>query len=200
MILNDKEIKRLVDKYSMITPFDETLIRTAEQGHKIISAGLSSFGYDLRTAREFKVFIGPMANDSYQDRLVDPKNMQDRFWHSVSIRDDGNGEYVVIPPLTFALCHSVETINLPNNITALVTMKSTYARSGLICYTTVGEAGWKGQYVIEILNALSAPVKVYVNEGIAQLLFLQGNASAEVSYGNRAGKYQDQVGITHAKV
>lgn len=212
MLINDKKIKKLALEHGMITPFDDSLIRVSEDGTPIISAGLSSFGYDLRAAETFQVFAGAevtqnMTNffgatmlEFHPEMEVDPKRVSPNEMRTLKVHTDERGSYVRIPPKTFALCHSIETVKLPPNITALVTSKSTYARAGLQVTTTVGEAGWHGQYVLELFNTLHKFLRVYVNEGIAQILFMEGNEDAEVSYMDRNGKYQNQTGITLPKV
>lgn len=199
MLLNDVEITRLAG-LGMISPFIPELIRENENGQKIISAGLSSFGYDLRadsTVQIFKpretmhdVYYHP---DSY---TVNPKNITPDHMQTLEIRSDAYGRFVVIPAHTFALCHSIETINLPPSITAVVCGKSSYERSGLKVSTTVAEAGWIGQLVIELQNCLSCPIRFYVQEGACQLLFYQGVNRASISYADRNGKYMYQTGIT----
>lgn len=212
MLLSDKTIKSIE---GMITPFHDTLQRF-KFGRKKISYGLSSFGYDLTAAsKDFLVFapswldrlltrrsvrwiikFAPLRLYRILDRVVDPKNIDKKLFKPLTIhRDSDLGDHwVELPAKSFALLHVNEQVKLPADVTALVTCKSTYARSGLIVITTVGEAGWQGQYVIELYNTLSLPLRVYIDEGIAQILFMRGDDRAEVSYADRDGKYQGQTG------
>ena len=192
MLLSDKTIKSIE---GMITPFQETLQRF-KFGRKKISYGLSSFGYDLTAASKDFLVFAPSWLDRVFGRAVDPKNIDKKLFKPLVIhRDSGLGDHwVELPAKSFALLHVNEQVKLPADVTALVTCKSTYARSGLIVLTTVGEAGWQGQYVIELYNTLSLPLRVYIDEGIAQILFMRGDDRAEVSYADRDGKYQGQTG------
>ncbi len=182
MILNDKQIKKLAEgEEKMIIPFVD---KSVSQG---ISYGLNSFGYDLRCGDEFKIFT------NIKGAIADPKNFtEDNF---ITIK----GEYsILIPPNSFALSCSLETFNMPRNVTGLVTAKSSLARCGLGCPPTVLEAGWKGVLTLELQNHTSNSIRVYSNSGAAQILFFKGENPA-VSYADRKGKYQDQTGITLAK-
>ena len=181
MILNDKQIKELADKEEMISPF------VGKSVSKGISHGLNSFGYDLRCGSEFKIFT------NIKGATADPKNFsEDNF---VTIKGE---EFVLIPPNSFALASSLEYFKMPRNVTGLVTAKSTYARCGLGTPPTVLEAGWHGNLVLEFSNHTSNSIKLYANSGAAQILFFSGD-QPEVSYSDRKGKYQGQVGITLAK-
>ena len=182
MILNDKQIKKLVEKKKMISPFVD---RSVQQG---ISYGLQSFGYDLRVGSEFKIFTNIKGNI-----VADPKNFtEDNF---ITVKDDKS---VLIPPNSFALANSLEYFKIPRDITGLVTSKSSYARVGLGNPPTVLEAGWEGVLVLELVNHTSNSIKVYSNSGISQILFFRGE-EPNVSYADREGKYMNQVGITLAK-
>ena len=151
---------------------------------KIISFGLSSYGYDLRIANEFKIFTNTNST------CVDPKNFDPKSFV------DFVGDVCIIPPNSFVLARSVEYFNMPNDVTALLACKSTYARTGLNCPSTVIEAGWCGNVTLEFANTSTLPVKLYANEGACQLLFFKGAVSPNVSYADRNGKYQGQTGIT----
>ncbi len=182
MILNDKQIKKLVEEKKMISPFVD---RSVQQG---ISYGLQSFGYDLRVGSEFKIFTNIKGNI-----VADPKNFtEDNF---ITVKDDKS---VLIPPNSFALANSLEYFKIPRDITGLVTSKSSYARVGLGNPPTVLEAGWEGVLVLELVNHTSNSIKVYSNSGISQILFFRGE-EPNVSYADREGKYMNQVGITLAK-
>lgn len=155
---------------------------------KIISFGLSSFGYDVRLDRKFKIFT------NINSALIDPLNFDEKCLV------DFEGDYVIVPPNSYVLGNTVESFNIPNDIQVICVGKSTYARAGVIINVTPIEAGFSGQVVIEISNSTPLPVKVYANMGIAQFLFLQGDSPCEVSYADRNGKYQNQTGITLPKV
>lgn len=167
----------------MIKPFSDKQVRQTENGNKIISYGLSSFGYDVTLASEFKVFC------NINSSTIDPLNFNDSTY--VDINDD----VCILPPNSYALGRTRECFNLPRDITAVCLSKSTYARAGCIINATVAEAGWSGELVIEICNATSLPLKIYANQGIAQLLFFKGNVPCAVSYADRNGKYMHQKGI-----
>jgi len=182
MILNDKQIKKLVKEKDMISPFVD---KSVSQG---ISHGCQSFGYDICAGSEFKIFTNIKGNT-----VADPKNFsEDNF---ITVKDD---ESILIPPNSFALANSLEYFKMPRNVTGLVTLKSTYARVGLGHPPTVLESGWKGVLVLELVNHSSNAIRVYSNTGISQILFFQGE-NPEVSYDDKNGKYQGQTGITLAK-
>ena len=181
MILNDKQIKKLAEEQEMISPF------VGESISKGISHGLNSYGYDLRCGSEFKIFT------NIKGATADPKNFsEDNF---ITIK---NEQSILIPPNSFALAASLEYFRMPRNVTGLVTAKSTYARCGLGVPPTVLEAGWQGVLVLEFSNHTSNSIRLYANSGAAQILFFQGEPP-KVSYADRNGKYQNQIGITLAK-
>ena len=181
MILNDKQIKKLVEEEDMISPFVD---RSVSHG---ISHGLNCFGVDLRCGSEFKIFT------NIKGAIADPKNFtEDNF---ITIKGESS---ILIPPNSFALSHSIEYFRMPRNVTGLVTAKSSLARCGLGCPPTVLEAGWTGVLTLELQNHTSNSIRVYSNSGAAQILFFQGE-NPEVSYADRNGKYQGQTGITLAK-
>lgn len=155
---------------------------------KVISYGLSSFGYDVRLSDEFKIFT------NINSSIIDPLN----FDESTCV--DFKGDVCIVPPHSYALGRTIEKFNIPRNITGIAIGKSTYARCGVIVNVTPIEAGFKGEVVIEIFNATSLPLKVYANHGIAQFMFVLGDDDCQVSYDDRGGKYQHQTGITLAKV
>ena len=181
MILNDRQIKKLVEEQDMINPFVD---RSVSQG---ISHGLNSFGFDLRCGDEFKIFT------NIKGATADPKNFtEDNF---ITVKGEPS---ILIPPNSFALASSLEYFKMPRNVTGLVTAKSTYARCGLGTPPTVLEAGWHGNLVLEFSNHTSNSIRLYANSGAAQILFFQGE-NPEVSYADKKGKYQGQKGITLAK-
>lgn len=154
---------------------------------KIISYGLSSFGYDVRLANRFKIFT------NVNSAIVDPLALDESAFHEVE------GNSVLIPPNSYLLGHTIETFNIPRDVTVVCVGKSTYARCGALINVTPIEAGFEGQVVIEISNATPLPVRVYANQGIAQFLFFKGDEPCLVSYADRGGKYQGQSGIQLAK-
>ncbi len=179
----DVWIERMAQQVKMIEPFESGQVR---QG--VISYGLSSYGYDIRVADEFKIF------HNVNTTVVDPKNFDD-----ASFVEFG-GQICTIPPNSFALARSIEYLRMPRNVTGLVLGKSTYARCGIVTNFTPLEAGWEGHITIEISNTTPLPARIYANEGIAQVLFFAGDEPCRVSYADRKGKYQGQRGITLPKL
>ena len=175
MILNDKQIKKLSEENGMINPY---IGKSISKG---ISHGQQSYGYDCRAGSEFKIFTNIKGNV-----VADPKNFSEDTFVTVK-----NEESILIPPNSFALCHSLEHFTMPRNITGLVTLKSTYCRVGLGHPPSVLEAGWSGVLVLELVNHSSVPVRVYANTGISQILFFKGEEAA-ISYADKKGKYQNQ--------
>jgi len=169
-------------KEGMIEPFEDRLVR---QG--VISYGLSSFGYDLRAAPEWRVFVNAF------NTVVDPKNFDLRGLVEVA------GTECVIPPNSFVLTRSVEYLRIPDDVMVVALGKSSYARCGIVANVTPLEPGWEGHVTLELSNTTPLPAKVYANEGIVQLLFFQGERP-EVTYADRKGKYQGQRGVTLPKL
>lgn len=174
----------------MISPFEPNLVRKVGEGEgsSVISYGLSSFGYDIRCSRHFEIFT------NINSAIVDPKNFDPKCLVAVE------ADYILIPPNSFALARTVETFCIPRNVLAICLGKSTYARCGIIVNVTPLEPEWEGQLVLEFSNTTNLPAKIYANEGVAQLLFLESNEDCEVSYADRGGKYQNQTGVTRARV
>lgn len=169
----------------MISPFELQLVRRVE-GAPVISYGLSSFGYDLRLSpSEFRIFR------HIPGTVVDPKNFNPANLEPAALHDDENGSYFILPAHTYGLGVALERLEVPENVTVICIGKSTYARIGLIANLTPAEAGWRGHLTLEFSNSSSADCRIYANEGIVQLLFLEG-APCAVSYETRRGKYQDQ--------
>jgi dCTP deaminase len=166
-------------KHRMIEPFEEKQVRSG-----VISYGISSYGYDIRIADEFKIFT------NVNSTIVDPKNVDP------SSMVDFKGAVAVIPPNSFALGRTVEYFRVPRDILCVTTGKSTYARCGIITNVTPFEPEWEGFVTLEISNTTPLPARIYANEGIAQVLFFQGDEPCETSYKDKAGKYQAQQGIT----
>ena len=177
----------------MIAPFEWGQIREIED-RRVISYGVSSYGYDLRLASDgFRVF-SPIASAE-----IDPKNFDEKSLIEAPLRTAGDGsKYWLLPPHSYALGATVETFNMPRNVLGICLGKSTYARSGLIVNTTPLEPGWRGRLVLEFSNSADLPIRIYANEGCAQVLFFESDEDCEVSYADRDGKYQNQAGIVTA--
>ncbi|MCG3123510.1 MAG: dCTP deaminase [Phycisphaerales bacterium] len=177
-----------------IEPFE-----TAQKRPGRISFGVSSYGYDVRVGTHFKIFTPtPRTGDI---AVVDPKSFSDDMMVEVDVATKpADKQYVIIPPNSFALCETVEYLEIPRGVLAICVGKSTYARCGLIVNVTPLEPEWRGKVTLEISNTTPLPARVYANEGIAQLVFLRGDQVCKVSYADKAGKYQDQGGLTLPKV
>ena len=175
----DRWIRKMALEHDMIRPFHEDQVK---QG--VISYGVSSYGYDIRVSDEFKIFTN--VNSS----IVDPKSFDEKSFVNFK------GNVCIIPPNSFALARSYEYMKIPRNILVLTLGKSTYARCGIIINVTPLEPEWEGHITLEISNTTPLPAKIYANEGIAQLLFYEGNEVCAISYKDRKGKYQGQTGIT----
>ena len=167
----------------MIEPFEARQVR-AVGGQRVISFGTSSYGYDVRCAPEFKVFT------NIHSATIDPKNFDQRSFVDVA------GDSCIVPPNAFALARSVEYFRIPRDVLTLCVGKSTYARCGIIVNVTPLEPEWEGHVTLEFSNTTNLPAKIYANEGVAQLLFLQSDEPCVTSYRDRGGKYQRQEGVT----
>jgi len=179
----DSWIREKALKEGMIEPFVEGL---TTQG--VVSYGLSSYGYDIRVSNEFKIFTNINAT------VVDPKHFD-----SANVVDFV-GDVCIVPPNSFALARTIEYFKIPRNVLAICLGKSTYARCGIIVNVTPFEPEFEGHITIEISNTTPLPAKIYANEGIAQVLFFEGDDECEVSYKDRSGKYHGQTGITLPRV
>jgi dCTP deaminase len=178
----------MAEEAALIHPFDATLVRHVD-GRRIISAGASSYGYDMRLADDgFRVF------SPIHGREIDPKRFDEESLIEPPLRtaEDGSN-YYLMPPHSYALGVTVETFHMPRNVTGIAMGKSTYARAGLLVNTTPLEAGWTGRLVVELANLADLPLRVYVNEGIGQVVFLQSDE-------DRCGKYQGQTGLTYSRL
>lgn len=175
-------------RQGMITPFVSNQVKVTEKDHPVISYGVSSYGYDIRAADEWKVFT------NVNTTIVDPKKFDENNYCTV----EGTGR-CVIPPNSFALARSVEYFKIPRDILVMCVGKSTYARCGIICHVTPLEPEWEGHLVLEFSNTTPLPAIVYANEGVAQLIFFQAQEECTTSYADRKGKYQGQTGITTAR-
>ena len=188
-IKSDKWIRKMAEQYQMISPFEPTLIRQVD-GNKIVSYGTSSYGYDIRCAREFKVFT------NINSTIIDPKNFDEKSF--VEIEND----FCIIPPNSFVLARTVEYFRIPRQVLTIFLGKSTYARCGIIVNVTPFEPEWEGYVTLEFSNTTPLPAKIYAGEGCAQVLFFEADKDdiCETSYKDRAGKYQGQVGVTLPKI
>lgn len=190
MLLNDVQITERcrLPAAPMIDPFLPTQVKRDGNSQKLVSFGLSSFGYDIRVADEFMIFT------NLNQSIVDPKAVDENAFVKRTTR-----EPVILPPNSFMLCRTMEWLNMPDDVMAICIGKSTYARCGLIVNVTPIEPGWKGQITIEVSNTTPLPARVYPMEGIAQLVFLKGDRP-HVTYADRQGKYMNQLGVTLPRV
>jgi dCTP deaminase len=170
-------------EHGMIEPFEDRQVREG-----VVSYGLSSYGYDIRVGDEFKIFT------NINNTVIDPKSFDPRSF--VDIKAD----ICIVPPNSFALAHTIEYFRIPRDILTICLGKSTYARCGIIVNVTPFEPEWEGTVTLEISNTTPLPAKIYANEGIAQVLFFQGDEACEVSYADKKGKYLKQRGVTLPKV
>ena len=182
-IKSDAWIKAMAEKHQMIEPFIDHQVSSG-----VISYGLSAYGYDIRLGKEFKIFL-PQA-----DKLADPKAFDP------SCFQDLKADSCTIPPNSFVLGITVEYFRIPRNVLSLCVGKSTYARCGIIVNVTPFEPGWEGFATLEISNTSPLPAKIYANEGIAQVIFLEASTPCLCSYEEKKGKYQRQMGITLPRI
>jgi dCTP deaminase len=182
-IKSDRWIRRMAQEHNMIEPFVDDQVRSG-----VVSYGLSSYGYDIRVADEFKIFT------NINNTVIDPKNFDPRSF--VDIQAD----VCIVPPNSFALGRTIEYFRIPRDILTICLGKSTYARCGIIVNVTPFEPEWEGFVTLEISNTTPLPAKIYANEGIAQVLFLQGDEPCERSYADKKGKYLKQTGVTLPKI
>jgi dCTP deaminase len=180
---SDKWIRRMALEQGMIVPFEDGQVSKG-----VVSFGLSSYGYDLRIADEFKIFTNVRCS------VVDPKEFDDRSFV------DFKGPVCVVPPNSFVLGRTVEYLRIPRNVLTICLGKSTYARCGIIVNVTPFEPEWEGHATLEISNTTPLPARVYANEGIAQVVFLESDEPCERSYADKKGKYQKQTGVTPPRV
>ena len=173
----------MAQEHGMIEPFVDDQVRAG-----VVSFGLSSYGYDIRVADEFKIFT------NINNTVIDPKNFDPQSF--VDIKKD----VCIVPPNSFALARTIEYFRIPRDVLTVCLGKSTYARCGIIVNVTPFEPEWEGFVTLEISNTTPLPAKIYANEGIAQVLFFKGSEPPEVSYRDKAGKYQGQVGVTLPKL
>jgi len=182
-IKSDRWIRQMSLERGMIEPFVDTQVSAG-----IVSYGLSSYGYDIRVADEFKVFT------NINNTVIDPKNFDPRSF--VDIKAD----VCIVPPNSFALARTIEYFRIPRDVLTVCLGKSTYARCGIIVNVTPFEPEWEGFVTLEISNTTPLPAKIYANEGLAQVLFFQSDEACERSYADKKGKYQKQTGVTLPKI
>ena len=178
-IKSDRWIRQMALEHGMIEPFADRQVREG-----VISYGVSSYGYDMRVATEFRIFTNVL------NSLVDPKRFDPKSFVEFE------GDVCIVPPNSFALGRSVEYFRIPRNVITITVGKSTYARCGIITNVTPFEPEWEGFVTLEISNTTPLPARIYANEGIAQALFFEGDEAPETSYADRKGKYQGQRGVT----
>ena len=169
-IKSDRWIRRMAEEYGMIEPFEPGQMRQGADGNRIISYGTSSYGYDVRCSTEFKVFT------NIHSATVDPKDFSDKSFVDIS------SDVCIIPPNSFALARTVEYFRIPRNVLTICLGKSTYARCGIIVNVTPLEPEWEGHVTLEFSNTTNLPAKIYANEGVAQMLFLESDEECEVSF------------------
>jgi dCTP deaminase len=186
-IKSDKWIRRMALEQKMIEPFEPGQVKKNGDG-SIVSYGTSSYGYDVRCSSEFKIFT------NINSTIVDPKAFDARSFV------DFKGEVCIIPPNSFALARTVEYFRIPRNTLVVCLGKSTYARCGIIVNVTPLEPEWEGHVTLEFSNTTPLPAKIYANEGVAQVIFIEGDEVCETSYKDRGGKYQGQKGVTLPKI
>lgn len=198
-------IMKMARTARMIEPFESSQVRVTQKmvqgtffgkpvpadnsNHSVISYGVSSYGYDMRVACEYKIFT------DFYPGIIDPKAFVEN-----STFHEHVGDVCIVPPNSFALARSIEYFRIPEDVLCICIGKSTYARCGIIVNVTALEPGWEGQVTIEISNTTPLPAKIYSNEGIVQVLFLQGDDQCQTTYKQKRGKYQGQTGITLPKV
>ncbi len=182
-IKSDQWIRRMAQTQQMIEPFESKQVRYHDE-QKIVSYGTSSYGYDVRCANEFKIFT------NLNPAIVDPKQFDPKSFMDLT------ADVCIIPPNSFVLARTVEYFRIPRNVLTICVGKSTYARCGIIVNVTPLEPEWEGHVTLEFSNTTNLPAKIYANEGVAQMLFLESDEVCETSYADRGGKYQGQTGVT----
>ena len=185
-IKSDKWIAEMVASHHMIDPYEPKQVKK-NQGNRCISYGTSSYGYDMRCSNEFKIFT------NINSAVVDPKAFSNESFV------DYVGDVCIVPPNSFALASTVEYFRIPRSVLTLCLSKSTYARCGIIVNVTPLEPEWEGHVTLEFSNTTPLPAKIYANEGVAQVIFLESDEVCQTSYKDRDGKYQGQEGVTLPK-
>lgn len=186
-ICADEWIIKMSKEKKMIEPFEDKQVRYVKD-KSVISYGVSSYGYDIRVSRHFRIFT------NVHGTIVDPKAFDPKGLVDVE------GDTCLIPPNSFALAISLEYFRIPKNVLTICVGKSTYARCGIIVNVTPFEPGWEGRAVLEISNTTPLPAKIYAEEGLAQVLFFESNTPCKNTYADRSGKYQNQHDITLPRI
>jgi dCTP deaminase len=186
-IKSDRWIRRMAAEHRMIDPFEAGQVKEVD-GKRVVSFGTSSYGYDIRCSREFKIFT------NINSTIVDPKAFDAKNFV------DFTGDVCIIPPNSFALARTVEYFRIPRNVLTICLGKSTYARCGIIVNVTPLEPEWEGHVTLEFSNTTPLPARIYANEGVAQVLFIESDEVCETSYADRGGKYQGQKGVTLPRI
>jgi dCTP deaminase len=186
-IKSDRWIRRMAAEHRMIEPFEPGQVKRAA-GQRIVSYGTSSYGYDIRCSSEFKIFT------NINSTIVDPKAFDEKSFV------DFRGAVCIIPPNSFALARTVEYFRIPRNVLTICLGKSTYARCGIIVNVTPLEPEWEGHVTLEFSNTTPLPARIYANEGVAQVIFIESDEVCETSYRDRGGKYQGQQGVTLPRI
>jgi dCTP deaminase len=182
-VKSDKWIRRMSIEHKMIEPFEDSQVRDG-----VISYGVSSYGYDMRVADEFRIFT------NVNSTIVDPKHFDSKSFVEFK------GPVCIVPPNSFALARSVEYFRIPRSVLTICVGKSTYARCGIIVNVTPFEPEWEGFVTLEISNTTPLPAKIYANEGLCQVVFFESDETCAVSYKDKKGKYQSQQGIVLPKI
>ena len=186
-IKSDHWIRQMSEQHKMIEPYEAGQVRY-HGDERVISYGVSSYGYDVRCADEFKIFT------NIHSKTVDPKNFDDDAFVDIK------GDYCIIPPNSFALARTVEYFRIPRQVLTVCLGKSTYARCGIIVNVTPLEPEWEGHVTLEFSNTTNLPAKIYANEGVSQFVFIKGNEKPSITYAKRKGKYMKQKGVTLPKI
>ncbi|HXM81422.1 MAG TPA: dCTP deaminase [Burkholderiales bacterium] len=186
-IKSDGWIRRMAVEHRMIEPFEPGQVKEVS-GRRVVSYGTSSYGYDIRCSTEFKIFT------NINSTIVDPKAFDERNFV------DYQGDVCIVPPNSFALARTVEYFRIPRNVLTICLGKSTYARCGIIVNVTPLEPEWEGHVTLEFSNTTPLPARIYANEGVAQVVFLESDELCQTSYRDRGGKYQGQKGVTLPRI
>jgi dCTP deaminase len=187
VIKSDRWIRRMALEHGMIEPFEASQVKSVD-GKRVVSFGTSSYGYDIRCSTEFKIFT------NVNSTIIDPKRFDEKNFV------DYRGEVCIIPPNSFALARTVEYFRIPRSVLTICLGKSTYARCGIIVNVTPLEPEWEGHVTLEFSNTTPLPARIYANEGVAQVIFLESDEVCETSYRDRGGKYQGQRGVTLPRI
>jgi dCTP deaminase len=186
-VKSDRWIRQMAVDKAMIEPFEPTQVKEVA-GRRVVSYGTSSYGYDIRCSTEFKIFT------NVNSTIIDPKRFDERNFV------DYTGDVCIIPPNSFALARTVEYFRIPRNVLTICLGKSTYARCGIIVNVTPLEPEWEGHVTLEFSNTTPLPARIYANEGVAQVIFIESDELCETSYRDRGGKYQGQKGVTLPRI